>query len=127
MYYLKINAVDPNTLLFETIKNKTATPESVGALIRLGANVNARDDRGNTPLILATWMGNLPVVQTLIRNRANTALRNLDDQSPLHLASILGLKDIVNELEAADTGNGYVFDPWLAERLTDPYFIENEF
>lgn len=60
----------------------------LGNLIKAGANVNAPDVEGNTPLMrLVRWP---PFVETLIQNGASVNAQNNEGQAALHLA-ILGM------------------------------------
>ena len=49
---------------------------SVGTLIQNGANINARDRNGNTPLHFAAERNNLEVVNILLQNGANINASN---------------------------------------------------
>lgn len=42
-------------------------PATVSELLAAGADANARDDRGVTPLLAAAGKGHLPIVQLLLR------------------------------------------------------------
>lgn len=59
----------------------------VNALIRAGANVNARNKFGGTPLHSAVLNGHLPVVEILIRAGANINAPRDDGATPLHMAA----------------------------------------
>ena len=42
----------------------------------MGANVNIKDDKGNTPLIVASYNGHKEIVSMLIKNKANLNDKN---------------------------------------------------
>ncbi|XP_026800459.2 CARD- and ANK-domain containing inflammasome adapter protein [Pangasianodon hypophthalmus] len=58
----------------------------VAALIDSGADVNARNDLGYTPLLLAIELSNLEVFKVLISNKAQLDKRLPNQMSALHLA-----------------------------------------
>eukprot|EP00039_Didymoeca_costata_P026201 m.15254 g.15254 ORF g.15254 m.15254 type:complete len:666 (+) comp5331_c0_seq2:450-2447(+) len=63
--------------------------EAMECLIAYGANVNAKDNRGNTALIYGAWLQDdraEQVVDTLLKNGADTTLTNLDGDSAIHYA-----------------------------------------
>ena len=51
-----------------------------------GADVNARDDEGMTPLLYAVWEGHKRIVELLFAKGADASLKNSDGQTPLDLA-----------------------------------------
>ena len=55
---------------------RDADAEAVGKLIEAGANVNARDAEGNTPLILASFYASPECVELLIENGADVNAAN---------------------------------------------------
>ena len=70
------------------------------ALISAGANVNARNERGETPLHLATQENNLPLLKLLIGYGANPTLVDAFDRTALSYAkSSPGLADAADYLE----------------------------
>ena len=50
---------------------KEGDEEFASILIKMGANVNIKDDKGNTPLIVASYNGHKEIVSMLIKNKAN--------------------------------------------------------
>lgn len=63
--------------------------EALECLIAYGANVNAKDNRGNTPLIYGAWLDDErseQVVDVLLKNGADPNLVNLDGDGAIHYA-----------------------------------------
>ncbi|RMG03466.1 MAG: ankyrin repeat domain-containing protein, partial [Acidobacteria bacterium] len=56
-------------------------------LISSGANVNAKDQDGQTPLHEAAWYGNSGVAKLLISSRADLNAKNKNGKTPLGVAS----------------------------------------
>lgn len=54
--------------------------------IKEGANVNAKDEKNNTPLHLAADTGVKEIVEILLENGANIYAENKDKEIPLHMA-----------------------------------------
>ncbi|CAM9782287.1 unnamed protein product [Chrysoparadoxa australica] len=59
-------------------------------LIRLGADLEARDPEGRTALIRSTWGGRLESVRILLRAGADIDAKALDGWSACHYASLTG-------------------------------------
>jgi ankyrin repeat protein len=72
----------------------------VEALIKLGANVNAADYKGWTPLHLATSTGKLAVVKILNQREANLNQVSHLGYSALHIAVAQQKEDVVDLLAA---------------------------
>ena len=71
--------------------------EAAKLLIKKGANINAKDEMGNTPLIMAIeegWAGT-HWVELLLENGADVNLPDDDGDSPLDLAKYRNREDIV--------------------------------
>lgn len=69
-------------------------------LLVLGASINAPDDAGRTPLMLAVIHGHADMVQRLLAAGANPALVDRENLTALQHARRLGLERIARLLEA---------------------------
>ena len=67
-------------------------------LISKGADINAKNNNGNTPLHIASYNGYLPIVEYLVNNRADINTKNKNDRTPLHYASFEGHLSVVELL-----------------------------
>ena len=74
-------------------------------LISNGANIEAKDENGSTPLHYAVWFNQLKTVEMLIEKRANIHELTNFQNTPLDLAVKKSLEDIVKLLisHGADT------------------------
>ncbi|MBN1472739.1 MAG: ankyrin repeat domain-containing protein [Syntrophaceae bacterium] len=78
-----------------TVNKKVARNiEIAELLISFGANVNASDERGNTPLHEAAKENNIPMIKMLVSHGANLKATNKDRETPLHCSMIYGGSDI---------------------------------
>lgn len=70
-------------------------------LVQLGANVNARDRDGHTPLMIAALYRSLPCINLLLSKKADVRARLLDGWSAVYYAIQSGRYDIVRRLVRA--------------------------
>lgn len=70
----------------------------VNLLIEKGADINATNNFGSTPLHWASKEGHSEVVNLLINKRANIHIVDSSGNTPLHLASLVGHAEVVNLL-----------------------------
>lgn len=62
---------------------------AINALVRLGADVNAKNAAGYTPLLIAARNGSPPAVRILLKHGADAFIPGDDGYSPLHYAFAL--------------------------------------
>jgi len=62
--------------------------EVAKVLISMGANVNAKEQSGLSPLHLAVTYGNVKVAEILISNGANVNAKEDNGFTPLHIAAV---------------------------------------
>lgn len=67
-------------------------------LIDNGADVNVKDEQGNTPLHYAAQEGQTEISRILISKGADVNAKGFEDATPLHAAAIGGNKDVVVSL-----------------------------
>jgi ankyrin repeat protein len=70
-------------------------------LIEGGADVNAADSLGTTPLMWAARYGDAAIVERLIRAGANVAAENVFGVAPMSEAALIGSESVIRELLAA--------------------------
>jgi ankyrin repeat protein len=73
-------------------------PGLIGCLLKAGADVNAPNCLGQSPLHLAVWARNVDSVKLLLDAGAEVNVVDRDDNTPLHIAVDAGLCDIVRIL-----------------------------
>lgn len=91
-----INGKTPDEILLLASKNDI--PELVTYAIERGANLETKNQRGETPLISASKNDNLEILKTLIENGADVNARNTLGNTAMMLASFLGQTEIVKTL-----------------------------
>jgi ankyrin repeat protein len=97
-----MNAVDRD--LIEAARENNL-PE-VERLLSVGANVNANDRFGKTPLIVASIQGHLQVCQALREHGADIEAKYIQGNTPLHCACHNDHLPVVNELLSPNDSNG---------------------
>jgi hypothetical protein len=81
---------------------RTGHADTVKSLLTGGkADVNGRDERGNTPLIEAARAGHDDVVQAMLVARADVSAKNDQGQTALALAALGGHDNVVRLLRQA--------------------------
>jgi hypothetical protein len=88
--------------LLETIQGAAAKGNigDVKGLLKRGADVNAKDKAGMTPLLYAAINGYKDMAELLIAQGANVSVKGIGDQTPLHLSIGIGRTDIAELLIA---------------------------
>ncbi len=85
------------TSLFDAVKANNA--EAVDTLIKSGADVNAKNDLGDTPLILAAERGYSEIVEILLEKGADPSIEDTAGYAATYFAQTRGHRDIFNLLE----------------------------
>jgi ankyrin repeat protein len=80
---------------------RTGHVGTVRDMLTAGANVNMKDEHGNTPLIEAARNGHDDVVRTLLAAGADPKLTNEDGKTALMLAQQNSHDDVVRALREA--------------------------
>lgn len=75
--------------------------ETVQKLLTQGVAINARDENGNTALMVAVAHRHTPLVRMLLDRGADPALVNQEGLTALRLASQMGLADMVQLLQTS--------------------------
>ncbi len=74
-------------------------------LLAMGADINLRDEAGQTPLIRAAAKGYADMVQVLIQNGANPRLENNSGESAMTIALMKGYTRIAESLKMAESSH----------------------
>lgn len=79
----------------------------VNVLLADGADVDAVDESGNTPLILAIKIGNPRMIKLILAHNPDVNKRNKDGQTAFMIADHNGLSEIADQLKkvSADTSS----------------------
>ena len=77
---------------------RSGDAEGLSALLKGGLAVDARDAKGNTLLMLASYHGRAEVVQLLLKSGATVDLRNVKGQTPLGGVAFKGYVEIATLL-----------------------------
>ena len=52
------------------------SPECVNLLVKAGLNINAQDQRGNTPAMVACFFNKPQILQSLVAAKADLSIKN---------------------------------------------------
>lgn len=102
-----VNAVSRNAMLLRPLHSAVTHDDTekavqiVRLLLRAGADVNAQQERGYTPLHRAADRGSLELVQLLLLAAADPLIRSDNGRTAADLAMARGYPDITAELNAA--------------------------
>ena len=72
--------------LLALCKDPEATPEAIESLLKAGADIEARDKDGETPLIIAARSNNPEVIEVLLTGGANAKAKNEAGETALDYA-----------------------------------------
>jgi ankyrin repeat protein len=72
--------------------------EDLISVLEQGANVDMKDELGNTALHMAAAAGHTPIVKKLLENNANVNIQNNQGNTPLHQATWRNHPEIVKML-----------------------------
>lgn len=86
---------DLNERLYEAIMVDAA---AIGQCLADGANVNAKDSNGSTPLMHAATFGRVEAGAVLLKNGANVNIKNKAGMTPLMCAAMSGTLEMVQLL-----------------------------
>lgn len=92
---LTLNQSDKNEMLFESVLNNNE--QGVHNALAIGANIEARDGKGNTPLMVASHHGSRDALESLIEAGADVTAKNYQNQTALHVQSA-GTDEITERL-----------------------------
>ena len=81
----------------------TGEVELIGYALDQGADIETRDPRGNTPLLLAARAASAAGVETLVRRGADPGAASDDGWNALHTAAYFGFTDVAKVLVAGGT------------------------
>ena len=88
----------PIHLAIENIEDENVLKGVVETLLTAGADIEAKDNDGWTPLMHAIHFGHIKIVETLLRSGANIEARNKNGHTPLTIATDCGNEEIVEIL-----------------------------
>lgn len=118
--------------------------QTVGLFLGSGINVDTRDDRGWTPLMVSSFNGNAEIAELLIRSGADVHVQDNAGYGPMHWAAFNGYSNVIKLLIAlnADVNarsqhgwtpllqsatRGHVAASWaLISGGADPNFASND-
>ena len=92
-------------------------PENVRVLITAGANINARDNDGITPLYVAVYLGKLEATKTLVNAGADTSITDSRGRTALDYALDHGRSDFVKILSEAENRHAKTLGQTLKDRI----------
>ena len=90
----------PDVTLLHIASKENNEPEIIDLLVKFGANVNAQDAEGFTPLHLAAIHGNLKIVRKLVDLKADVNIITTDGKDAAELAHLNEELEIEEYLES---------------------------
>jgi len=91
--------------------------DAIPPLIEMGANIDAVDMEGNSPLMLAVYHGKLHSVWWLVDHGADVSLKNVDGKTALELARDERVAQFLRERTVGTQASNATPSPWLADYL----------
>ena len=102
---------EKNTPLLIAAKNGNA--EIVKVLLEKKANIEARNDAGDTPLFVAAKEGHEEIVKMLLNAEANLDVTDVSGETPLSIATKNGHVKVVEILREKIEATVKKFNAWL--------------
>lgn len=106
MKKLMLSQAEKNEMLFEAVASEEK--DAIQTALKIGANIEARDGKGNTPLMYAAHCANLESIDTLIGAGADVKAHNYKNETVLHVIdentkenafySVVSIEDLVTKL-----------------------------
>ena len=86
--------MDATPWLLDAARKGVRKRETIDYLVRHGADTEAHDENGDTPLLIAIRQGNHKLAKHLVNAGADVTVRDADGKTALQIANSLGLRDI---------------------------------
>jgi len=93
-----VNCSGPGRLTPTHLAAESGDAATVSRLLRLGADVDARDTRGATPLFLAAEAGHAQVAKALLGGGAQVMMQNNGGENALYIAALKGHMELIHVL-----------------------------
>lgn len=77
------------------------SPECVDLLIKAGLPINAQDQRGNTPTIVACFFNKPRILQSLISGKADLTIKNKEEKDAAAVCEDRGVDECQAVLKSA--------------------------
>ena len=121
----------PGVTLLHIASKKNNEPEIIDLLVKSGANVNAQDAEGFTPLHMAAIHGNLKIVKQLVDLEGDVNIVTTDEKTAAELAHLNEELEIEEYLESkmasSQSTKGKKDDSKLADLLIEAYGLPATF
>lgn len=103
-------AVQSYDTLCDNIANKALFGFLISTMIEHGADINAQNEFGQTPLHYATYYyTDTELVEILLQHNPDTGIRNIDGSRPIDISSTDDIKTLLTQYESKISGNVPVF------------------
>ena len=94
--HARAEVVNPTQELFEQCKRVGANGTiDIKKMLTIGANINATDESGKTPLMILAQQGNVGMIDLFLLNHADITVLTKQHESVLHFANELALKKLL--------------------------------